>query len=109
LYLNKKSCNLAFKSALTYGLNDGKIYFLEGASEIKKPSTKTIASMLKKLNLNGNYLFISNDNKLLRSANNIEDSICRLIKEVSVYDLLNANNIIIQNEQVNLLQERVKK
>lgn len=98
--VNAKVVHLAFKSVVTEKYNDEKIYLLEDTS-IKKPNTKTVAQLLKKLNVYGKkVLFIINKESdvLNKSARNINKVAIKKFNQVSTTDVMNANILVIENK-----------
>ena len=98
--VNAKVVHLAFKSVVTEKYNDEKIYLLEDTS-IKKPNTKTVAQLLKKLNVYGKkVLFVINKESdvLNKSARNINKVAIKTFNQVSTTDVMNANILVIENK-----------
>ena len=98
--VNAKVVHLAFKSVVTEKYNDEKIYLLEDTS-IKKPNTKTVAQLLKKLNVYGKkVLFVINKESdvLNKSARNINKVVIKKFNQVSTTDVMNANILVIENK-----------
>ncbi|MBQ2349339.1 MAG: 50S ribosomal protein L4 [Mycoplasma sp.] len=98
--VNAKVVHLAFKSVVTEKYNDEKIYLLEDTS-IKKPNTKTVAQLLKKLNVYGKkVLFVINKESdvLNKSARNINKVAIKKFNQVSTTDVMNANILVIENK-----------
>ena len=98
--VNAKVVHLAFKSVVTEKCNDEKIYLLEDTS-IKKPNTKTVAQLLKKLNVYGKkVLFVINKESdvLNKSARNINKVAIKKFNQVSTTDVMNANILVIENK-----------
>ena len=98
--VNTKVVHLAFKSVVTEKYNNEKIYLLEDTS-IKKPNTKTVAQLLKKLDVYGKkVLFVINkDSDMLnKSARNINKVAIKKFNQVSTTDVMNANILVIENK-----------
>ena len=98
--VNAKVVHLAFKSVVTEKYNNEKIYLLEDTS-IKKPNTKTVAQLLKKLNVYGKkVLFVINkeSDMLSKSARNINKVAIKKFNQVSTTDVMNANILVIENK-----------
>ena len=98
--VNAKVVHLAFKSVVTEKYNDETIYLLEDTS-IKKPNTKTVAQLLKKLNVYGKkVLFVINKESdvLNKSARNINKVAIKKFNQVSTTDVMNANILLIENK-----------
>jgi large subunit ribosomal protein L4 len=98
--VNNKVTKLALASAFSLKLKKDAIYVLEDKAHITKPSTKTIANLLKALKLsNQKTLFIFNNEKaegLIKSANNIKRSCTKKARQVSSQDILHASFVVVQ-------------
>ena len=98
--VNAKVVHLAFKSVVTEKYNDEKIYLLEDTS-IKKPNTKTVAQLLKKLKVYGKkVLFVINKESdvFSKSARNINKVAIKKFNQVSTTDVMNANILVIESK-----------
>lgn len=98
--VNAKVVHLALKSVITEKYNDEKIYLLEDTS-IKKPNTKTVAQLLKKLKVYGKkVLFVINKESdvFSKSARNINKVAIKKFNQVSTTDVMNANILVIENK-----------
>ncbi|MDR2557329.1 MAG: 50S ribosomal protein L4 [Mycoplasmataceae bacterium] len=96
LYLNAKANQLALKSALTLKAKQNQIIVLDDQASLAKPNTKTIATLLKKLQFNQNALIITDSNIINKSAQNLARAIAKKPTCVSVKDIVNAHNLLIQ-------------
>jgi large subunit ribosomal protein L4 len=98
--VNDKVNKLALASAFSLKLKNDAIYVLDDKAQITKPSTKTIANLLKTLKLNNQKtLFIFNDEKtesLVRSADNVQRSCTKKARQVSPQDVMHANFVVVQ-------------
>jgi large subunit ribosomal protein L4 len=100
--LNRKVKDLARRSALTYKAKDGAIRVLDGVG-INAPKTREFASILKAFELNDRKALIvlaAKDNNVLLSARNIQGARVVAASEVSTYDIMNANGVLIAKDAI---------
>jgi large subunit ribosomal protein L4 len=105
--LNRKLKVLARKSALSMKASNEAILVVEDFS-FDAPKTKRIVEMIKNLKQNGKkVLFLTKENDLnvYKSTRNIYRVECVEAKNVSVYDLMNANMVICQKGAIDSLTE----
>lgn len=96
--INDKVIHLAFKSVITEKVNANVIYLLDDA-KIAKPNTKTVANLLKKLEVYGKkVLFVLNDKQesFVKSARNINKVVVKKFDQTSTTDVMNAKVLIIE-------------
>ena len=103
---NKKEHNLALRSALSQ-LGSKNIYVLD---EVKvNGKTSEVVALLKGLKLdNKKVLVVTSDDLVYRASANLANLILRTNDNVSVYDLLNAQALLLNKEEVKLLEEGLK-
>lgn len=103
---NKKEHNLALRSALSQ-LGSKNIYVLD---EVKvNGKTSEVVSLLKGLKLdNKKVLVVTSDDLVYRASANLANLVLRTNDNVSVYDLLNAQALLLNKEEVKLLEEGLK-
>ena len=106
---NSKAYKLAFKSAMTLKLNEKGLNLLSNKIEMKKPSTKTISKLLKKVSYdNKKILFVINETKnenFLKSCQNLEKVVSKTWNQVSAKDILNSDIAVIQEDAFNKISE----
>jgi large subunit ribosomal protein L4 len=105
--LNKKVRALARKSALSYKATEGNVIVLEDF-KMGGPRTKELVSVLKSLNLdNSKVLWVTGelDKNLYLSSRNLKKSMVSEASNVSTYDLLNANTLVLSESSVSKLTE----
>lgn len=108
--LNKKVKQLARKSALSYKAKDSKITVLEDFN-FDAPKTKNYLSMLNALNLTNNKtLLIVDDasNNVYLSGRNVKRTKVTSVNELTTYDLLNADTLLITENSLKKLEEVTK-
>ena len=96
--VNDKVIHLAFKSVITEKVNANVVYLLDDA-KIAKPNTKTVANLLKKLEVYGKkVLFVLNDKQesFVKSARNINKVVVKKFDQTSTTDVMNAKVLIIE-------------
>src|ERR1043165_1324856 len=109
--LNKKVKNLARISALTYKAKDNAITVLEDFN-FEAPKTKNFVDLIKNLNLDSKKtLFVigsKNDNVYL-SSRNLERSKVITANDINTYDILNADNVILAESSVKVIETILNK
>ena len=100
---NKKEHNLALRSALSQ-LGKKNIYVLDELTI--SGQTKEICSLLSGLKLeNKKVLLVSEDDLVLRASKNLNKVTTRAINNISVYDLLNCEALILNKEAIEVLNK----
>ncbi len=104
--VNKKVKRLAMKSALSTKAASQEIVILD---EIKLDNykTKVIADMLKAIDVTKKALIVlpEVDGKVIKSANNIKGVKTAQVNELNVYDILNADKLVIVKDAVSKIEE----
>lgn len=96
LSMNKKAHALAVKSALSLKVSEKAFIIIDDAIEVEA-KTKSAVSLLTKLGATGKVLLINDDNKNLLLATQNLPNVQRVAQDnVAVYDLLNADQIVIE-------------
>ena len=105
---NKKEHALAFKSALSLKAKEGLIVFYEIKFTEKK--TKNFVAMLDALQANKKTLVVVNelDENLVGSCRNVAYARVVTKDNLSVLDLLNAEDLVISLEAVKAVEEALK-
>ena len=102
----KKVRRLAMKSALTSKFNEGNIIVVD---EIKLADVKTklMAEVLKNLGAEKKALLVLNgkDESVIRASKNIPTVKDAYVNTINVYDLLNADKIIVLKAAMENIQE----
>jgi large subunit ribosomal protein L4 len=109
--LNKKVKNLARTSALTYKAKENAITVLEDFN-FEAPKTKNFVDLIKNLNLDSKKtLFIigaKNDNVYL-SSRNLPGSKVITANDINTYDILHADNVILAESSVKVIETILNK
>jgi len=101
--LNKKVRRLALKSALSAKAAEGKVLVVDGLtmSEIK---TKTFAGLLSTMG-SKKALVVGGDANVVKSARNIPGVVTSPAALINVYDILNANEFIVDKAALATIEE----
>lgn len=93
LKLNKKSKRLALRQALSIAAKENKISVIDSVTSSK---TKEVASLLKKLNMEGRVLIAvdSKTDELTQSVRNLKEVKLTQPSYLNVHDVLNADHIL---------------
>lgn len=107
--MNKKERVLALRSALTLKANEKALVVVDNL-EVESMKTKDIKAMLDTLKLNGKVLFIcSNDaEKLYMASRNLPKVLVLLEEEINVYDIVNADYVVVDEKALNDIEEVLK-
>jgi len=108
--LNKKLKQVARVSALSYKAKDKEVMVIDGIS-IDSPKTKDYLTILTNLKVSDKKTLLlttdSNSNVYL-SARNIPNAIVMNATDVNTYNILNANNIILEAGAIDKLKDKLK-
>ena len=105
--LNKKLKVIARKSALTYKVNDKCLTIVEDFT-FDAPKTNQYNELLKNLNVKETKSLLvipSNDKNIVLSARNIQGTKVMTATDINTYEILNANNLIISESSIELIQK----
>ena len=105
--VDKKVKRLARKSALTYKAKEMNIIVLEDFS-FEKPNTKSYSNFLSNFNLldNKTVLVLPESNKnIFLSSRNLKKANVVLASELSTYDVMNANKLMITESSINEIEK----
>ena len=103
---NKKAHALALKTVLSQKVNGGII--VVDSLQAEKISTKAIKADLANVKASGKILLVSQDENVIKSAQNIDRLELRAVNNISVYDVLNANVIVIGKADIETLEGGLK-
>ena len=104
--MNKKLRRLAIKSALSAKTAGNELIVLD-SFHLDGFSTKTAAKMLSDIGAKKKALVVlpENDTMLVNSVRNIEGTKPALINTINVYDILNADTLVIVKDAAKQLEE----
>ena len=100
--LNRKVKDLARRSALTYKAKDGAIKVIDTIG-IAAPRTKDFAAFLKSFQLDTRKSLVvvpAKDDNVLMSARNIQGARVIVANELSTYDIMNCNGLLIVKDAI---------
>jgi len=104
--VNKKVRRLAMKSAFSTKAQDNDIIVIDSIT-LDEFKTKTIVKMLSAVGSEKKALIVlpEVDKKVIKSANNIPGVKTAQVNELNVYDMLNADKLIIVKDAVAKIEE----
>lgn len=107
--MNKKERVLALRSALSIKANEKKLTVVD-TLELNSLKTKDLKLMLNSLKLEGKILFIcSNDaENLYMASRNLSNILVILANEINVYDIVNADNVVVDEGAMKYIEEVLK-
>jgi large subunit ribosomal protein L4 len=109
--LNKKVKDLARRSALTYKAKDGAIRVID-ALTMEAPKTKDFAAFLKSFELGARKSVLvvpTKDDNVLMSARNLQGARVVVASELSTYDIMNCNGMLIVKDAIAPLEATLTK
>ncbi len=109
--ISKKIKKLARKSALSYKFKDNQIIVVEDFS-IEKPKTKEFESIIKALKVSGKKILLLTNGtieSIYKSGRNISKVKILEAENVSTYDILNNQILILQKSAVETLSKALIK
>ena len=102
----KKVRRLAFKSAMTSKLNAGEIVVVDEIN-LAEGKTKLMAKVLKALNAEKKALVVlpEREENVVRATANLAQANTTYVNTLNVYDILNANKLILTKAALALVEE----
>lgn len=107
--MNKKERVLALRSVLTNKVNAKQLIVVDSL-EIDSLKTKDLKNMLSTLKLSGKVLFICGNDaeNLYMASRNLENTLVLLANEINVYDILNADVVVVDTAAMKYIEEVLK-
>lgn len=107
--MNKKERVLALRSALTNKVNAKQLIVVDSL-KIDSLKTKDLKNMLNTLKLSGKVLFICGNDaeNLYMASRNLENTLVLLANEINVYDILNADVVVVDTAAMKYIEEVLK-
>lgn len=107
--INKKERVLALKSALTDKLNTKSLFVFDNL-ELPSLKTKELKSFVETVNLEGKVLFVtaSDNENLYMASRNLGYTYVLYIDDINVYDIVNADTLVLDEAALNKLEEVLK-
>jgi len=103
--LNKKVKRLALKSALSAKAAEGAVIVVDGL-EMPEIKTKTMKGFLNAVGAKKTVMITPEVNEnVIKSARNIPGVITTTAKILSVYDIVNANQIVVDKAALAIIEE----
>ena len=107
--MNKKERVLALKSALTHKFKDKELVVVDSIA-IDTLKTKEVKGIMNTLKLDGKTLFVTNEDNenLYMATRNLGYAYALIVDEINVYDLVNADKLVIDESAVKTIEEVLK-
>ncbi len=106
--LPKKAKKTALKSVLSMKLAEKQLLIVD-ALKLKEPKTKEFMALIKNLKLDSALIIDQHDNKnLFLAARNVPKTKVIDVSQVTVYDVLNHNWLVLTKKAFDSLTERLK-
>ena len=106
--LPKKAKKTALKSVLSMKLAEKQLLIVD-ALKLKEPKTKEFIALIKNLKLDSALIVDQHDNKnLFLAAQNVPKTKVIDVSQVTVYDVLNHNWLVLTKKAFDSLTERLK-
>jgi large subunit ribosomal protein L4 len=108
-HLNKKVRKKALKMALSDRAKEGRITVIEDF-QFEAPKTKNAVALLKSLGLDKDKVVVvipEKDENIQKSFRNIPNAIVLPVEGLNVYDLLWANHVVITQNALKKIEERL--
>ena len=107
--MNKKERTLAMKSCLTDKVKSNELVILDNL-ELDSLKTKDIKKIITDLKLAGKVLFVTKNDaeKLYLATRNLGYVATLMVNEINVYDIVNADTLVIESDAVKYIEEVLK-
>lgn len=104
--MNRKERRLALKSALSYKTIESKLIVVDNFT-LENGKTKTAKEVLKQLGITKNVLIVVDelDENMILATRNLNNVILLEANEVNTYDVIAADQMIITEKAVKLIEE----
>ena len=107
--MNKKERMLAIKTSLTEKLKNKELVVIDTLN-IDSLKTKDVVKTIDNLKLAGKVLFVTKDDaeKLYLATRNLGYVGVLMVNEMNVYDIVNADTLVIEESAINYIEEVLK-
>ena len=107
--INRKERVLALRSALTEKVNEKKLMIIDSLV-LASAKTKDAVALIKNLKLEGKILFIAGEDaeNLYLATRNLDNALVLFADEVNVYDVVNADYLVIDEASLKEIEEVLK-
>lgn len=104
--LNKKVKRLAMKSAFSSKVLDNNLIVLDSMN-LENYKTKAVVDVLNAIGANDKALIVlpSMEDKIIKSARNIQGVKTAQVNTLNVYDMLNARKLVILKDAISKIEE----
>ena len=104
--VNKKEKRLAIRSLLSSKVLENNLVVVD-KFELKEIKTKTMATAMKNLKVEGKALIVlpANNEMVQKSARNLADVRTSSVSTINVYDLLKYNKLVVTVDTIKKLEE----
>jgi large subunit ribosomal protein L4 len=105
--MTKKMRRLALKSSLTVRASDGSIVVIKSL-DFAEPKTRELAAILKNMNAHESKTLLVTDGEhenTVKSARNLRSVRVKLARNVSTYDVVWADKIVVTTDAVKKMEE----
>lgn len=108
--MNKKESKLSLRLALSLVQQDSRLSVIE-AFDLPEIKTRNLVSLLKATNINARKILLviaSQESEIKRAASNIQDLKLIDTSSLNVFDLLNADHVVISQQALEAIEKRFK-
>lgn len=107
--MNKKERGLAIRSALTDKVNNKELVVVDSLN-IDSVKTKDIKKLMADLKLAGKVLFVTENDaeNLYLATRNLGYALVLMANELNVYDIVNADTMVVEEGAVKYIEEVLK-
>lgn len=107
--VNKEAKRVAFRSAISTKLADKELVVLENL-DIKDAKTKTMAEVLKNLNIDRTAVIVTKDanENVLRASGNLQSVEVTSADLLSVYDIIKCDKLVVTADAIKSIEEAYK-
>ena len=107
--MNKKERGLAIRSALTDKVNNKELVVVDNLN-VDSVKTRDIKKLMADLKLAGKVLFVTENDaeKLYLATRNLGYALVLMSNELNVYDIVNADTLVVSEGAVKYIEEVLK-
>ena len=107
--MNRKERGLAIRSALTYKVKNNELVIVDNL-ELATAKTKDVKDLIVNLKLAGKVLFVTaNDaENLYLATRNLGYAAVIMANQINVYDIVNADTVVMEEAAVKYIEEVLK-
>ena len=107
--MNRKERGIAIRSALTYKVKNNELVIVDNL-ELASAKTKDVKDLIVNLKLAGKVLFVTaNDaENLYLATRNLGYAAVIMANQINVYDIVNADTVVMEEAAVKYIEEVLK-